>query len=128
MERVGRPVIGIGDWRFDPSSGALSRDGETAQLETRTALLLAHLAERPGEVISIDELLKNVWSGVAVSPDSVYQAIASLRRHLRDDPKQPVFIETVPRLGYRMVAPVTRIEEEPVKRESGRRRFTARFL
>lgn len=68
--------------------------------------LLLCLAERSGEVVSIDELLDQVWTGVAVSPDSVYQAVASLRRVLGDDPKQPTYIATVPRLGYKMVATV----------------------
>lgn len=75
-------------------------------------LLLACLAERAGEVVSIEELLDRVWAGVTVSPDSVYQAVASLRRELGDDPKQPAYIATVPRLGYRMVARVTRLEEQ----------------
>jgi TolB-like protein/DNA-binding winged helix-turn-helix (wHTH) protein len=68
--------------------------------------LLLCLAERAGEVVSIDDLLSQVWSGVTVTQDSVYQAVASLRRLLGDDPKQPTYIATVPRLGYRMVAPV----------------------
>lgn len=69
--------------------------------------LLLCLAEHAGEVVSIDDLLNQVWSGVIVSPDSVYQAVASLRRLLGDDPKQPTYIATVPRLGYRMVATVS---------------------
>lgn len=68
--------------------------------------LLVCLAARAGEVVSIDDLLNEVWSDVSVAPDSVYQAVASLRRLLGDDSKQPSYIETVPRLGYRMVAKV----------------------
>lgn len=68
--------------------------------------LLMCLAERPGEVVSIDELLSGVWAGVIVTQDSVYQGIANLRRHLADDPKEPTYIATVPRLGYRMIAMV----------------------
>ena len=69
--------------------------------------LLLCLAENPGEVVSIDALLDRVWSDVVVAPDSVYQAVASLRRQLGDDPKKPAYIATVPRLGYRMVAAVS---------------------
>lgn len=69
--------------------------------------LLLYLAEHAGEVVSIDDLLSQVWSGVYVNQDSVYQAVASLRRLLGDDSKQPTYIETVPRLGYRMVAKVS---------------------
>lgn len=97
----------IGDWRVDPKSGQISRDGETVRVEARTMRLLLCLAEHAGEVVSIDDLLDQVWSGVIVTPDSVYQAVASLRRLLGDDPRQPSYIATAPRLGYRMVAKVT---------------------
>jgi TolB-like protein/DNA-binding winged helix-turn-helix (wHTH) protein len=94
------------DWRVDPGSGEISRNGATTRPEVRTMRVLLYLAERSGQVVSIEELLEKVWPDVAVSSDSVYQAVASLRRLLGDDPKQPTYIETVPRLGYRMVAPV----------------------
>jgi transcriptional activator of cad operon len=100
-------MLRVGAWCVNPTSGQISREGETARLEVRTLRLLLCLAEHPGEVVSIDDLLNHVWSGVIVSPDSVYQAVASLRRVLGDDPKQPTYIATVPRLGYRMVATVS---------------------
>jgi len=76
--------------------------------------LLLCLAERAGEVVSIDDLLDQVWSGVVVTQDSVYQAVASLRRQLGDDAKEPAYIATVPRLGYRMVASVSPWADEPI--------------
>jgi transcriptional activator of cad operon len=91
----------------DPAIGQISRDGTCVRVETRTMGLLLCLAERAGKVVSIDELLDQVWTGVVVTPDSVYQAVASLRRLLGDDAKQPAYIETVPRLGYRLVATVS---------------------
>lgn len=106
MERANNIILRIGDWRVNPSSGELSRSGETTRLEARTMRLLLCLAEHAGEVVSIEELLDKVWPGVTVSSDSVYQAVASLRRLLGDDPKQPTYIATVPRLGYRMLATV----------------------
>lgn len=75
--------------------------------------LLLCLAENPGQVVSIDDLISHVWGGVAVSPDSVYQAVTALRRQLGDDSRQPAYIETAPRLGYRMVAPVSLWSEPP---------------
>jgi len=69
--------------------------------------LLLCLAEHAGEVVSIEELLDQVWPGVTVTQDSVYQSVTSLRRLLGDDPKQPAYIATVPRLGYRLVASVS---------------------
>jgi len=95
-------------------SGQISREGETVRVEARTMRLLLCLAEHAGDVVSIDELLEQVWSGVIVTQDSVYQAIASLRRMLGDDPKEPTYIATVPRLGYRMVATVSPWADEPL--------------
>jgi transcriptional activator of cad operon len=79
--------------------------------------LLVCLATRRGDVVSIDELIDTVWEGVAVSPDSVYQAVTSLRRQLGDDPRQPTYIATMPRLGYRMVAAVSAWEDRPATDE-----------
>jgi transcriptional activator of cad operon len=100
-------MLRVGAWCVNPASGQISQDGETARIEARTMRLLLCLAEHAGEVVSIDDLLNHVWSDVIVAPDSVYQAVTSLRRLLGDDPKQPTYIATVPRLGYRMVAKVS---------------------
>jgi TolB-like protein len=82
--------------------------------------LLLCLAENAGRVVSIDDLLKQVWPDVNVAPDSVYQAVASLRRLLGDDPKEPIYIATAPRLGYRMLATVSPwsdpIADQPIPR------------
>jgi transcriptional activator of cad operon len=99
-------TLRIGDWFVNPLSGEIARGEERVRLEARTMRLLLCLAATPGEVVSIDALLDQVWSGVVVTPDSVYQAVAALRRLLGDDAKQPAYIVTVPRLGYRLVAPV----------------------
>jgi len=106
MERSRTTKLRIGDWCVNPTSSQISREGESARVELRTMRLLVCLADHAGEVVSIDDLLDQVWTDVIVAPDSVYQAVASLRRLLGDDPKQPTYIETVPRLGYRMVATV----------------------
>jgi transcriptional activator of cad operon len=106
-------TLRIGDWFVNPLSGEIARGEERVRLEARTMRLLLCLAETPGEVVSIDALLNQVWSGVVVTPDSVYQAVAALRRLLGDDAKQPAYIVTVPRLGYRLVAPVEPLVDAP---------------
>ncbi len=83
--------------------------------------VLLCLAEHAGEVVSIDDLLNQVWSDVIVAPDSVYQAVASLRRLLGDDPKHPTYIATVPRLGYRMVATVGPWVDQSIAQKSSSR-------
>ena len=107
MNQAPRLPLRIGSWCVDPVTGELTQGHESVRLEARTLRLLLLLAERAGEVVSIDEMLDRVWAGVIVTPDSVYQAITSLRRVLKDDPKRPAYIATVPRLGYRMVAAVS---------------------
>jgi transcriptional activator of cad operon len=106
MERPTTTMLRVGAWCVNPASGEISRDGETVRLEVRTMRLLVCLAEQAGAVVSIDDLLKHAWPEVSVTPDSVYQAVAALRRVLGDDPRQPTYIATAPRLGYRMVATV----------------------
>ncbi len=106
METSAAAKLRVGAWCVDPAVGEIGRDGVTVRLDQRTMRLLLCLAGRPGELVSADDLLSQVWPGVIVTPDSVYQAIASLRRVLGDDPKQPGYIVTVPRQGYRLVADV----------------------
>lgn len=99
----------VGGWRVEPALDQISRDQETVRLEPRTMRLLVRLAEAPGQVVSSRELLDTVWAGVVVGPASVYQAISQLRKLLGDTDPMPTFIATVPRKGYRLVAPVERI-------------------
>jgi transcriptional activator of cad operon len=113
MTDPGPTQLRIGDWRLDPAAGQIVRGHEVVRLEARTLRLLLDLAEHAGEVVSIDDLLDRVWAGVIVTPDSVYQAVASLRRLLGDDPRRPRYIANVPRLGYRMVAKVAPWTDDP---------------
>jgi len=103
----GPTTLLVGEWHVDPARLRISRGAEEFRVEARTMRVLVHLAHRAGEVVSIEELLDHAWAGVVVTPDSVYQAVTSLRRVLGDDPKLPRYIATVPRLGYRLVAAVT---------------------
>jgi transcriptional activator of cad operon len=114
MDYPAAKPLRVGDWCVDPLRGEISREGQIVRLEGRTMQMLLYLAGRAGEVVSIDELLDQVWSGVVVTPDSVYQAVASLRRLLGDDARQPAYLVTVPRLGYRLIATISPGPEQPV--------------
>jgi transcriptional activator of cad operon len=114
MQHFSITPLRIGDWRVDPISSEISRSEQTVRLELRAMRLLLCLAEHAGGVVAIDTLLDQVWSGVTVSPDSVYQAVTSLRRVLGDDARRPAYIETVPRFGYRLVATVSPWDNPPV--------------
>jgi DNA-binding winged helix-turn-helix (wHTH) protein/pimeloyl-ACP methyl ester carboxylesterase len=99
-------VLLIGAWRVDPALDEISRGGTTVKLEPRAMRVLLCLAEHAGQVVSVDQILDAVWKDVVVTPDSVYQAVAGLRRALGDDTKEPAYIANVLRRGYRLVASV----------------------
>jgi TolB-like protein/DNA-binding winged helix-turn-helix (wHTH) protein/Tfp pilus assembly protein PilF len=80
--------------------------------------LLVCLADHAGQVVSVEQLLDEVWKDVIVTPDSVYHAVAALRRMLGDDTKHPSYIANVLRRGYRLVAPVIPWVEAPAMPEA----------
>jgi transcriptional activator of cad operon len=100
----------IGEWTVTPALDTISRGTETHKLEPRTTRLLMVLANSAGEVVSVDRLLTEVWSGVVVGSASVYQAVSQLRKLLGDTDPDPTYITTVPRKGYRLIAAVRPVE------------------
>jgi TolB-like protein/DNA-binding winged helix-turn-helix (wHTH) protein/tetratricopeptide (TPR) repeat protein len=101
------PILRIGDYRVEAAMDEISCDGVVCKLEPRGMSLLLCLARHAGQVVSVDRLLEEVWKDVVVNPDSVYQTVATLRRALRDDAKDPQYIANVVRRGYRLIAPVS---------------------
>jgi TolB-like protein/DNA-binding winged helix-turn-helix (wHTH) protein/tetratricopeptide (TPR) repeat protein len=99
--------VKIGDWLADPRDDSLTRGSEKVKIEPRTMRLLMRLARTPGAVVSQDELLESVWTGVVVGTASIYQSMSQLRKVLGDNEDPPRYIETVARKGYRLVAAVT---------------------
>src|ERR1035441_2112872 len=100
ISSAGRSLLRIAELRVDPTLDEIYKEGHTIKLEPKSMQLLICLAERAGEVLSVDELLDLVWKNVVVSPDSVYAAVAALRRPLGDDPKNPRYIADLPRTTH----------------------------
>ena len=96
----------IADWTVTPSRNLLVRRGEHVRLEPRVMDVLVHLAERPGEVVSKEDLVERVWKQRYVTDDVLTVTIYALRRALGDDARRPRYIETVSRRGYRLIAAV----------------------
>lgn len=113
---TGKPgeVVQVGDWFLNPDLDTLYHGSETHKLEPRTMRLLLYLANSVGAVVSVDRLLSEVWTGVIVGPASVYQAVSQLRKLLGDVDPDPTYIATVPRKGYRLIAPVHRVTAEAI--------------
>src|SRR4051812_16211627 len=89
--------VKIGEWLADPRDDSLTRGAEKVKVEPRTMRLLMRLARTPGAVVSQDELLESVWSGVVVGTASIYQSMSQLRKMLADNEDPPRYIETVAR-------------------------------
>ncbi len=77
--------------------------------------VLLALAARPGELVSRQTLLDEVWGDVVVLDENVTKAVQTLRKHLGDDPARPEFIRTVPRKGYELIAPVRPLTSDDSK-------------
>jgi DNA-binding winged helix-turn-helix (wHTH) protein len=97
------------DFVFDPSSGELWRAGKPVRIESQPAIALAHLVSRSGSVVTRDELAASIWgTHTHVQSDAgLNYCIRQIRLALGDNPRSPAFIETIPRRGYRFIAPVT---------------------
>jgi len=102
----------IGDWDFYVRSHELKRDSEVTRLEPRAAGLLLYLATRAGEPVNRTTLLEALWPGVVVSDEALTNAVNKLRRAFGDDRANPRVIETIPKTGYRLIAPVRPQERE----------------
>jgi predicted ATPase/DNA-binding winged helix-turn-helix (wHTH) protein len=96
--------VAFGDFRIDPTNVRLTRGGQTVGLTQKAFDALLHLAQRPDELVTKEQLLKAVWPDVIVSDASVKVCIGEIRKALDDDPHNPRFIETVHRRGYRFIA------------------------
>ena len=101
----------IANYQFCEQQQTLSSSSEMLQLEPLMVELLAYFCRHPNEIISVDQLIDQVWQGRVVTDNAVSRLITKLRRAFADDARQPKFIATFPKKGYKFVAPVARIDE-----------------
>jgi len=106
MNRERQQFYEFGDFRLYPDDRLLSRDGEAVTLTPKCFDILQVLVERSGYLVEKEELMKAVWPDAFVEEGNLTQSISLLRRALGDNPDGPHYIETIPRYGYRFVAPV----------------------
>lgn len=96
--------VEFGDFRLDRRGGRLLHGRESIPLRPKTWAVLLHLVDHAGGLVSRDDLLDAVWRDVAVTPDTLTKSIGELRDALGDDARQPRYIETVHRRGFRFIA------------------------
>ncbi|MGI9303494.1 MAG: TIR domain-containing protein, partial [Gammaproteobacteria bacterium] len=96
----------FGEWLVEPYLNRLSKEGKERQIEPRTMDVLGCLLARAGQVVTTDELLDEVWAGRHAEPVMVAKRINQIRRALGDDARDPEYIATILKRGYRTIAPV----------------------
>ena len=99
------------DFVLDPAQRRLLRDGAPVELNARYFDALLLLLRESGKLVSKDRFLGEVWRGVPITDEALTQCVKTLRRQLGDDAGNPRFIETIPKHGYRFVAPVEWVEQ-----------------
>ncbi|MCW5977193.1 MAG: winged helix-turn-helix domain-containing protein [Bryobacteraceae bacterium] len=111
MAAVSTPrVYRVGDIEVDAARGLLRRNGLEVHVKPKTFRILQYLLAARDRLVSREELMEEFWKGTAVTDDALAQCIAELRRALGDSARNPMYLRTVPKLGYRFVASV---EENP---------------
>ena len=105
-----RELYEVAGLLIDVGAHLVSRDGEVVPLPPKTLELLVTLVRRAPGVVTRQELIDTVWPNEIVNDEALTQRLMLLRRELGDDPKHPTYIASVPRWGYRLVAPVERLD------------------
>lgn len=107
MDSAADNRIRFNGFEFRTDAEQLFRRGVLVELQPKPAAILALLLERPSELVTREEIARRIWPDRIVDFDQrISTSIKQVRRALGDDPAKPIYIETVPRKGYRFIAPV----------------------
>lgn len=96
----------LGEWVVAPKLNTLSSNGKVIRVEPKVMQVLICLAET-GDVVSKQTLMRTVWADTFVTDDVLTRSISELRKAFADDPKNPQYIQTIPKGGYRLIATIT---------------------
>jgi pimeloyl-ACP methyl ester carboxylesterase/DNA-binding winged helix-turn-helix (wHTH) protein len=124
-------TLSIAGWDIHTSRNLITKDEQSVRLELRTMAVLICLAETPGEVVTRQQLEETVWPRMVIGYDALTNTVAKLRKAFGDDPKNPSIIETIPKVGYRLIAGVSPFspDRDPVQENISRRPpFESEFL
>ncbi len=110
----GRTRFGV--FEADPRNGVLTRSGRRVRLQEQPFQLLSALLERPGEIVTREELQGRLWPRTVIDYDhGLNKAVSKIREALGDSAENPRFVETIARRGYRFLADVAVIDENPAE-------------
>jgi eukaryotic-like serine/threonine-protein kinase len=114
----------FGSFHLDPANHCLWRDAERVSITPKAYDVLCHLVENSGRLVTQDEMLEAVWADTYVNPEVLRKYILEIRKALGDKPNDPQFVETVPKRGYRFIAPVC-ADSEPATSDAAERITTS---
>jgi len=117
----------FGGYRFERSTGRLWSGKREVRLTPKATGVLGALVTRAGDLVTKEELLASVWSDTAVSDDALTSCVQELRKALADNAKQPRFIETRHRRGYRFIARVSEATTKDPRADSRSLRRTPKI-
>jgi Tol biopolymer transport system component/DNA-binding winged helix-turn-helix (wHTH) protein len=105
---VRAPKLAFGPFEFDPAPGELQKHGHKIRLASQPCQILGALLERPGDLVTRDDLRSRLWPGATAGDfeHGLNAAVNKLRQALGDSADQPLYVETLPTRGYRFVAPI----------------------
>jgi DNA-binding winged helix-turn-helix (wHTH) protein len=103
----------LGDWVVRPSRNRLEREAEIVHLEPKVMDLLVFLAARAGQVVPKTLLIDEVWQTEFIADSALTRAVGELRRALGETAREPQYLETITKRGYRLMATVEWVGEPP---------------
>jgi Tol biopolymer transport system component/DNA-binding winged helix-turn-helix (wHTH) protein len=103
----------VGEFLIEPQLNTIARDDQSNRLEPKVMQVLQCLSNTAGEVVSKEQLMRAVWTDTIVTDDVLTRAVSELRKAFRDDSKEPRYIQTIPKRGYRLIAQVSYDSIEP---------------
>jgi DNA-binding winged helix-turn-helix (wHTH) protein/TolB-like protein len=120
MFHGGNRIYRFGTVRIDPAGRYLTRDGEEQHLRERSFEVLIYLLENRHRLVKKEELIEHIWKVDAVTDDVLVQSIGEIRKAVGDDRRNPQFVKTIPKSGYRLIAAVEEVleqQQDPVEME-----------
>jgi len=120
LQKVAKAKFLLGNVEIDPVKNTILKNGEEISAEPRLIRVIEKLVENQGEVVSREELLKEISGNAVIGDESLTQAISKIRQYLGDIPSRPQFIKTIPKKGYLVIVPVTEMGSSNAKETMNR--------
>ena len=124
MSNDGNHLYEFGDFSFDAEGKVLRRSGKPVPLTPKTLELLQVLIKNHGRIVEKEELMSELWADSFVEDSNLTFTVRQLRKFLADSAREPTYIETVPRRGYRFIAEVRETTDDNFSKDDDKQAFS----